>query len=273
MPEETPVGDVSRPCSVCGRWDVRFYLRHRDGKVYRRSQCCACEASAVRQYQIKNSVLVATAARRWRKANPDKMRLSWLKNRILKLGYTDPEPIMKWIEQHGDLCDICGRNAWGDRWANLHLDHDKETGDIRGMLCAFHNLGLGHFDHDVDLLKKAIEYLQRESVFQVSTCANQGAIMRRDPGAKQLSDAEVARLRAANPVPPVVEGSYDALEADTAHAKMLREWMETQSVRYLKEIALGMPYRSEGTKAEVIEWLLQYGRRRVHEDFDKESSS
>lgn len=39
------------------------------------------------------------------------------------------------------------------------LDHDHLTGEIRGMLCAKHNRGIGFFSDDPALLARAIEYL------------------------------------------------------------------------------------------------------------------
>jgi len=35
--------------------------------------------------------------------------------------------------------------------------------------------------------------------------------------------------------------------------------LETMTVRRLRELAVGMPYRGEATKAELIAWLREYG--------------
>jgi len=42
------------------------------------------------------------------------------------------------------------------------VDYDSETGEVRGLLCGFCNVGIGHLRHSADLLKHAIEYLQGE---------------------------------------------------------------------------------------------------------------
>lgn len=60
--------------------------------------------------------------------------------------------------QHG-CCAICHAHA-ELLGAPLRVDHDEETGKVRGLLCDSHNLGLGKFDHSVDLLKSAIDYLR-----------------------------------------------------------------------------------------------------------------
>lgn len=50
-------------------------------------------------------------------------------------------------------CAICGSTE------KLRLDHDHNTGKIRGVLCHWCNVGLGHFKDNLDLLIKAREYL------------------------------------------------------------------------------------------------------------------
>lgn len=54
----------------------------------------------------------------------------------------------------GRLCGICGTLPAG----NLAIDHDHETGKVRGRLCMACNTGIG-FLKNADNLRKAIEYL------------------------------------------------------------------------------------------------------------------
>ena len=42
----------------------------------------------------------------------------------------------------------------------LAVDHDHETGKIRGLLCSRCNQGLGHFDDNPEKLRSGIKYLE-----------------------------------------------------------------------------------------------------------------
>jgi hypothetical protein len=57
-------------------------------------------------------------------------------------------------------CAICGKTINGKR--NMCVDHDHETGRVRGLLCSHCNWGLGHFKDNIDLLENAIKYLKKE---------------------------------------------------------------------------------------------------------------
>lgn len=63
--------------------------------------------------------------------------------------------------KQGGGCAICGRPAprEGNRWERLHVDHDHNSGRVRGLLCMNCNQGLGNFKDSAELLKSAVEYL------------------------------------------------------------------------------------------------------------------
>ena len=66
--------------------------------------------------------------------------------------------------QQGGVCAICKKpekSKWNtEQPMLLAVDHDHETGRVRGLLCNNCNTGLGKFMDDPDLLSSAIEYLR-----------------------------------------------------------------------------------------------------------------
>ncbi len=76
-------------------------------------------------------------------------------------------------KQHGlppnnYACPICGRSeneissGGGNKSTRWVLDHNHDTNQFRGWLCHNCNMGIGAFKDSVDILKKAIEYLNNE---------------------------------------------------------------------------------------------------------------
>lgn len=57
-------------------------------------------------------------------------------------------------------CGICRKNQKELR-RRLSVDHNHESGRIRGLLCDNCNPGLGYYRDSIFLLEKAIEYLKR----------------------------------------------------------------------------------------------------------------
>lgn len=77
------------------------------------------------------------------------------KYRYKKYGIT--EEIYKKIksEQNG-VCCVCGEKNTYSR--NLVIDHDHETGKIRGLLCTLCNLSLGNARDNLYIVLKLADY-------------------------------------------------------------------------------------------------------------------
>lgn len=54
------------------------------------------------------------------------------------------------------LCDMCNGVLGAEP---KHVDHDHVTGRVRGILCFNCNKGLGKAQDDLDVLRRAMDYL------------------------------------------------------------------------------------------------------------------
>lgn len=71
------------------------------------------------------------------------------------------------LEAQGGVCAIC-RDDCNRRTTNrLCVDHDHQSGLVRGLLCFQCNVGIGKFQENVSHLKSAIEYLENYTPSQI----------------------------------------------------------------------------------------------------------
>lgn len=70
-----------------------------------------------------------------------------------RYGVTEAQ-VEEMVREQGGVCAICL-----ERPAE-HVDHDHETGEVRGVLCFTCNVGLGNFRDRPDLLDRAVHYLE-----------------------------------------------------------------------------------------------------------------
>jgi len=61
------------------------------------------------------------------------------------------------IRQQGGLCAVCRRRE------AKQVDHNHETGAVRGIVCLLCNAAMGAFHDDSDLIRRAIAYVEGHS--------------------------------------------------------------------------------------------------------------
>lgn len=64
------------------------------------------------------------------------------------------------IDSQKNLCAICGYK-FGQKIGDMKVDHNHNTGNVRGLLCDHCNRGLGFFRDNKDVMQNAINYLAR----------------------------------------------------------------------------------------------------------------
>ena len=67
------------------------------------------------------------------------------------------ESYLLMVHEQDSCCKICGTHKTNH--FNLHIDHCHTTGKVRALLCSKCNQAIGLLNHDVELIKKTIDYL------------------------------------------------------------------------------------------------------------------
>jgi hypothetical protein len=107
-----------------------FSTFNKKEKVYTRPFCFDCKSKANFEYDL------------------------WKNYRIRLSDYE------RLYEAQEGNCACCGQHEEKFK-RKLHVDHDHESGKIRGLLCTQCNPGIGYFQDSIERLQKAINYLKK----------------------------------------------------------------------------------------------------------------
>jgi uncharacterized protein YlaI len=83
---------------------------------------------------------------------------------IRRFGITVEDYLNK-LKDQNYRCAICDKEETSEdpRYTvtkRLSIDHCHKTGKIRGLLCVKCNSAIGHFNDDIEMLQKGVEYLK-----------------------------------------------------------------------------------------------------------------
>lgn len=134
---------VEQTCTECGASKaLDEFNKARTGRNGKRGKCRECERVEKSRWYQNN------------KARHDRRQLGYrLRD---KYGLTLDEYEQLCLSQ-GGVCAIC---AEPDKRQRLSVDHDHITGRVRGLLCVYCNNVLGQARDRVDVLRRAIKYLE-----------------------------------------------------------------------------------------------------------------
>ena len=144
-----------RTCIKCGetKGDEDFYKSRRRKDNYSIRYTTECKECA-----LKNR-------REHYKENKDRILDE---HRFRSYGVTK-EQYEEMLEDQDGKCAICKREELARAYITkkvraLAVDHCHVTGYVRGLLCRACNLGIGHFEDNLEFLKEAVKYLEEADV-------------------------------------------------------------------------------------------------------------
>ena len=149
-------------CTKCGKefpaTNEYFWIQIK-GKFGVHSRCKKCAREIKKEYRKNNGEKVRSQQRAWAKANPDRKR-----EHLIKCLYgISIEQYMYVLEKQNGVCAICKQPELSIRrgsYKSLDVDHNHETGEIRGLLCSACNAALGLLKEDAQRIESLLAYLR-----------------------------------------------------------------------------------------------------------------
>lgn len=107
--------------------------------------------------KMKTKASQLKAVKRWKRDNPEKVKLSKRKSMLKKYGVTI-ESYNEMLSKQNNSCNICllHESEFKNR---LSVDHCHKTGRVRGLLCHKCNTMLGKWKDDKEKFERAAAHL------------------------------------------------------------------------------------------------------------------
>lgn len=142
-----PINEGVKVCAGCGIEKLRTEFHNDKGnKDGKGSWCKSCEAKRAKR----------------------RTKATRVREKLAKYDMTEEE-YMNMKQRQDNKCAICG-NTILENGTELTIDHDHNTGRVRGLLCFSCNIGIGMFKDSPYLLQQAISYLSKNSKCEPKTC-------------------------------------------------------------------------------------------------------
>lgn len=158
---------VAKRCGRCGETKPLSEFAINPSKHDGRGSCCRpCHRAYAREWAARGGKKPPTEEQVRKKRERDRERYradrgvrekARAGNRRRKYGVTQAQ-VDAMYDAQGGLCGIC-RSPQLPSERPFAVDHDHETGRVRGLLCGRCNSGLGLFREDGFLLQRAIAYV------------------------------------------------------------------------------------------------------------------
>lgn len=164
--EKTKNGNYLR-CRICkSEKDSRSYEKNRTTKINYISKWKRENREYLREWSKKDREKYPEKYKKW--AKDTRERMGDLRNivEISRRRGISPETYFLMHKSQNGLCAICKlpenrKSRTKGKICRLAIDHCHITNKVRDLLCHDCNTGIGKFKDDINLLKKAIMYLEK----------------------------------------------------------------------------------------------------------------
>lgn len=147
MPARRQWVDGFKVCTGCGvRKHEAEYSRASNG--WRSSRCKECRSKEFKAWRLTRREEMN--ARNRERYDPDAQR----RYRLKYLYGLTPDARSALLDKQGGVCPICRTDE------DLVVDHDHDTGIVRGLLCRRCNSAVGLLQDDPAMCRRAVAYLE-----------------------------------------------------------------------------------------------------------------
>ena len=160
------------PCARCKKLKIvaDFPVSNSRGKSRYHSYCIECCNSYGRDFRAKDPDNTKRKANAYYRANAERKQELARQRRVRTPDYGRQASLKKLygitlgeyealLNTQNGVCAVCAEPPRGRR-KFLAVDHDHETGLVRGLLCTTCNVGLGALRDSPELLRAALTYLR-----------------------------------------------------------------------------------------------------------------
>lgn len=147
-----------KPCNVCREVKplsaFHKHAQHTDG---RRNECIDCVSEKNHERYLTHKEEIKRRNGVWYHANKHKMRSTRRRAALRRVYGLQPEDYTRMYEEQGGVCAVCRR----DYGPVLDVDHDHDTGEVRGLLCGPCNRALGLLQDSPEVVRSLAGYIGR----------------------------------------------------------------------------------------------------------------
>ena len=145
-----------KTCTKCKETrPIDDFHNDRTGKNGKRSQCRFCVLAANKDWQARNP---EHAKECWKRSSNKRYSKDVRQKRRLKSYNLSESQYTLLVSFSAGKCNICERELG----TKEHIDHCHDSGKVRGLLCVKCNTAIGLLNDDAALMRRAIEYIERD---------------------------------------------------------------------------------------------------------------
>ena len=158
---------LHKTCNECNAEIQRAWYQRNKTKAAKKAKAKYAANKEVinakrRDKYKKNAVKYKAARKKYYLNNKDKIReTAWRKAGIKDMTV---EKYNQMYDQQNGCCAICGTHR-KELKRNFSVDHNHDTGEVRGLLCGTCNRALGYFKDSLQMLTIATNYLKKYTTY------------------------------------------------------------------------------------------------------------